>query len=78
MAIKTITMKSTKNKPSKELRALYTLAMVNVGIYTIGLIALVILLQKGGNIKGMYVILASGIAVGIQLIALISKLQKNP
>lgn len=63
-------------KMSKKLKALYTLAMVNVGIYAIGLIALVFILQKGGNVKGMYVILASGITVGIQIIALISKLKK--
>lgn len=66
-----------KNKISKELRALYTIAMVNVGIWAIGLIALIFILQKGGSIKGMYVILAGGSAVGIQLIALISKLKNN-
>ena len=69
--------KMDKNKPSKEFKALYTIAMVNVGIWAIGLIALVFILQKGGSIKGMYVILASGTAVGIQIIALISKLKKN-
>jgi hypothetical protein len=50
--------------------------MVNVGIYAIGLITLVFIVQKGGNAKGMYVILASGIAVGVQIIAMISKLKK--
>jgi len=69
--------KMDKNKISKELRALYTIAMVNVGIWAIGLIALIFILQKGGSIKGMYVILAGGSAVGIQLIALISKLKNN-
>ena len=68
---------SDKKKLSKDLKALYTLAMVNVGIYAIGLIALVILLQQGGNVKGMYVILAGGVAVGIQIIAFISKLKKS-
>ncbi len=62
---------------SKKLKALYTLAMVNVGIYALGLVALIFMLQKGGNIKGMYVILAGGTAVGIQIIALISKLKKE-
>jgi uncharacterized membrane protein YpjA len=66
-----------KNKLIKELRALYTIAMVNVGIWAIGLIALVFILQKGVSVKGMYVILAGGIVVGIQIIALISKLKKN-
>jgi len=62
---------------SKTLKGLYILAMVNVGMYALGMIVLVFLLQKGGNLKGMYVILASGIAVGIQIIALISKLRKS-
>jgi uncharacterized membrane protein YpjA len=66
-----------KNKLSKELKALYTLALVNIGIYAIGLIALVFILQKGGNVKGMYVILASGTVIGIQIIALVSKLRKK-
>ena len=64
-------------RKSKKLKALYTLAMVNVGIYALGLVALIFMLQKGGNIKGMYVILAGGTAVGIQIIALISKLKKE-
>ena len=51
--------------------------MVNVGIWAIALIALVILLQKGGNLKGMFVILAGGTAVGVQIIASISKLSKE-
>ncbi|GEM_PF-1705193 len=62
---------------NKKLKALYTLALVNVGIYAIGLITLIFIVQKGGNAKGMYVILASGIAVGVQIIAMISKLKKQ-
>jgi len=65
------------NKLSKQVKALYTLAMVNVGIWAIGLIALVFIMQKGGSIKGMFVIMAGGTAVGIQIIALIAKLKKN-
>ena len=61
---------------SKKVRKnLYTLAMVNAGIWALALIALVILLQGHGNIKGMYVILAGGTAVAVQLIALVSKLE---
>jgi len=65
------------NKLSKELKALYTIALVNVGIWALGLIALVFILQNGGNVKGMYVILASGTVIGVQIIALISKLKKT-
>ncbi|MDH5397613.1 MAG: hypothetical protein OEX02_05675 [Cyclobacteriaceae bacterium] len=65
------------NKPSNELKSLYFVALVNVGIWAIGLIALVFILQKGGSPKGMFVILASGVAVGTQIIALITKLKKQ-
>ena len=51
--------------------------MVNIGIWAIALIALVILLQGKGNLKGMFVILAGGIAVGIQIIALVSSLKNK-
>ena len=61
----------------EQVRRLYTAAMVNVGIWAIAMIALVVLLEKGGNLKGMFVILAGGSAVGIQLIALISSLKKE-
>ena len=66
-----------ENKLSKQIKGLYTVAMVNVGIWTIAMIALVILLQKGGNLKGMFVILAAGSGVGIQIISLLSKLKKE-
>jgi hypothetical protein len=55
-------------------KGLYTLAMVNVGIWAVALVALAILLQGNGNLKGMFVILAGGVAVGIQMIALVSRL----
>ena len=66
-----------ENILSTQLKRLYTLAMVNVGIWAMGLIALAILLQNEGNIKGMFVILAGGVAAGIQIIAVISKLRKE-
>ena len=66
-----------ENKQSKYLKGLYTLALVNVGIWALGLVALVILLQKGGNLKGIFVILAGGAAVGIQIISFVSKLKNN-
>lgn len=66
----------THPEMSKQKKALHTLAMVNSGIWAIALIALTILLEKGGNLKGMFVILAGGIAVAIQLISQISKIEK--
>lgn len=64
-------------KSSKELKGLYTIAMVNVAIWAMAMIALVILLEKGGNLKGMFVILAGGSGVGIQIVSLLSKLRKD-
>ncbi|OYT11683.1 MAG: hypothetical protein B6I19_11025 [Bacteroidetes bacterium 4572_114] len=62
-------------KMSKQTKSLYILAMVNAGIWAIALIALVILLQGHGNLKGMYVVLAGGTAIAIQLISLIAKIR---
>ena len=67
--------KMKNNDMSKQKKGLYTLAMVNAGIWAISLIALVVLLQGNGNIKGMYVILAGGTGVAIQLISSISTLK---
>jgi hypothetical protein len=58
----------------KQKRATYILAMVNVGIWAISLIAMVFLIRGSGNIKGLYPILAGGTAVGIVLISSISKI----
>ena len=66
-----------EKKSGTQIRGLYTAAMLNVAIWALAMIALVILLEKGGNIKGMFVILAGGVAVGIQIIALIAKLRKE-
>ena len=60
---------------SKQKKGLYTLAIVNSGIWAVAMVALVILLEGHGNLKGMYVILAAGTAVAIQLIAAISRLK---
>ncbi|HSR88104.1 MAG TPA: hypothetical protein VLL07_04050, partial [Pontiella sp.] len=66
----------THPEMSKQKKALHTLAMVNAGIWAMALVALTILLQKGGNLKGMFVILAGGTAVAIQLISLISRTEQ--
>ena len=66
-----------ENKLGKQLKGLYTVAMVNVVIWALAIIALVILMEKGGILKGMFVILAGGVAVAIQIIAAIAKLRKE-
>ena len=60
---------------ARQSKRLYVLAMVNAGIWAMSLIALVILLEGSGNLKGMFVILAGGSAVAIQLIAAVGKLR---
>lgn len=62
---------------SRKLKGLYVGAMVNAGLWAVAMIALVVLLQKGGNLRGMYVILAGGVAVGIQIIAGVARLRKG-
>lgn len=59
------------------LKRLYTLAMANASIWGISLVALIILLEGNGNPRGLYVILAGGMAVAIQLMSLISKLRRD-
>jgi hypothetical protein len=66
-----------KQMSDKHIKGLYTLAMVNVGIWALALIALVFLLERNGNPRGMYVILAGGTVVGIQLIAVAAKLKQS-
>jgi hypothetical protein len=50
-----------------------TLAMVNVGIWAISIIALVFVIQRYPGAKGLFPILAGGIAVGVALISTLSK-----
>jgi len=66
---------ATNPKLGTEKRALYTLAMVNAGIWAIAMIALIFLLEGNGNTRGMYPILAGGTGVAIALISSISKLE---
>jgi len=56
-------------------KRLYTLATVNVGIWVISLIALVVLLEGNGELRGLYVVLGGGTAVALQLLSLASKLK---
>lgn len=67
----------SENQLRTRLKGLYTIAMVNVGIWTLAIVALIFLLQKGGNLRGLFVILAGGVGISIQLTTLISKLRKQ-
>jgi len=63
----------TESKPTKSNRGLFTLAMVNSGIWALAMIALVFVIQRAPSAKGLYVILAGGIAVSVALITAIRK-----
>ena len=62
----------TKNHNDRD-RSQKVLAMVNVGIWAISLIALVFVMQHSPAAKGMFPILGGGIAVGICLLSVSSK-----
>ena len=55
------------------IRSLYTLAMVNTGIWTISMIALVFVIQRSPSAKGLFVILICGLGVSVNLLTTIRK-----
>jgi uncharacterized membrane protein YpjA len=61
------------SKDSK--KTTYALAMVNVGIWAIAMIAMVFLIQDSPAAKGLFPILGGGVAVAILLLSTISKLE---
>jgi len=58
-------------------KSLATLAMVNVGIWAISIIALVFVMERSSPARGMFPILAGGVAVGVSIISLTSKLRSE-
>ena len=66
---------ATNPKLGTQKRALHTLPMINTGIWAIAMVALIFLLEGNGNTRGLYPILAGGMAVGISLIASVAKLE---
>ena len=54
-------------------KSTYVLAMVNVGIWAIAMIAMIFLIQDAPSAKGLFPILGGGVAVGLLLIAKISR-----
>lgn len=59
----------------RQLRSLWILAMVNSTMWALALIALAIISTRNPGVKGMYVILASGVAVATSMISMIPKLE---
>lgn len=58
---------------NKRVRNLWVLAMVNLGIWTISIIALVFLMQHSPGAKRLFPILAGGTAVAIALFSALLK-----
>jgi len=59
----------------KQKRSMYILAMVNVGIWAISIIAMAFLMQHSPDVRMLFPILAGGVAIGVTLISTISKLK---
>jgi hypothetical protein len=63
----------TNEDGGQETRGAYILGMVNVGVWAIAIIAMVFLMQRCPGAKGMFPILAGGVAVGIALLSTIGR-----
>ena len=61
------------DKVKERIRGLYTLGMVNAGIWAIAIIALVFVIQRAPSAKGLFVIMAGGVAVSVALLTAIGK-----
>ncbi len=57
----------------KRVRSLWILAMVNVGIWAVSIIALVFMMQHSPGVKNLFPILAGGTAVVIALLSILLK-----
>jgi len=68
-------MEKANGNFNKAKRSTYILAMINVGIWAIAIIAMAFLIQDAPIIKRIFPILGGGTAVGIALISSIAKLK---
>ncbi len=66
-----MTDNNSKREDSK--KSAYILAMVNVGIWAVAMVALVFVMQDSPGVKRLFPILVSGVAVGVALISVITK-----
>lgn len=57
----------------KRLRSLWILAMANSAIWAISIVALVFVIQDAPRAKGLFPILAGGVAVSTALISVVSR-----
>ena len=66
-------MEKGNSEQNKQKRSMYQLALANVCIWAITIIAMVFLMQKSPIVKRLFPILGGGTAVGVALISKISK-----
>lgn len=64
---------SSEARRADRRRSMYLLAMVNVAIWAVAMIALVFVVDDYPGVRGMYPILAGGTTVGISLIVTIGR-----
>ena len=70
-------MEEGNNNSNGRKSGLWVLAMVNVGIWAISIIALVFVIQRDPAAKGLFPILAGGSAVGITLLSAALKTRRQ-
>ena len=61
-------MNAENDKHKALIRSLYTLAFVNAILWILSMIALIVIMQKSSSPKGIFVILAVGLAVGVTIV----------
>ena len=66
-------MADEMGKVTDRVRSLYTLAMVNSGIWAISIIGLVFVIQRAPSAKGLFVILVCGVGVSVRLLTALGK-----
>jgi hypothetical protein len=67
-------MSDAKSEQAKLARSAHIFAMVNVAIWGLAIIAMVVVMERGSSVRGMFPILAGGVAVGISLISVVTRL----
>ena len=67
-------MPEANSEQAKMVRSARTLAAINIVVWGLAIIAMVIVMEGGNSVRGMFPILAAGIAVGISLISTIARL----
>jgi hypothetical protein len=68
-------MNDTGPERTKLARSARILAMINVVIWGLAIVAMVVVMERGSSARGLFPILAGGVAVGISLISTVARLR---